>query len=155
MLKFRPHHFLCTLGFQGKGYSPGFVANFQAIADRLRGPDLAVAGALDLAVGGGGDIAALQERFLCVVPAFLRRLCGAEAKQRFGLGTLGTMFTWLGAAFLLGAWAFRWAATGHAPYSNMYEYSMSFALGTTVAYAVVERKYHARTLGAMVLPVAS
>ena len=75
-------------------------------------------------------------------------------KQRFGLGTLGTMFTWLGAVFLLGAWAFRWAATGHAPYSNMYEYSMSFALGTTVAYAVVERKYHARTLGAMVLPVA-
>ena len=38
MLKFRPHHFLCTLGFQGKGYSPGFVANFQPIADRLRGP---------------------------------------------------------------------------------------------------------------------
>jgi uncharacterized protein len=36
--RFRPHHFLCTLGFQGKGYSLGFVANYQAIADRLRGP---------------------------------------------------------------------------------------------------------------------
>lgn len=35
-LSFRPHHFLCALGFQGKGYSPGFVKNFQAIADRLR-----------------------------------------------------------------------------------------------------------------------
>ena len=75
-------------------------------------------------------------------------------KQKFGLGTLATMFTWLGATFLLGAWVTRWAATGHAPYSNMYEYSMSFALGTTVAYAVVERKYHARSLGAFVLPVA-
>lgn len=32
---FRPHHFLCTLGFKGKGYSPKFVDNFQAIADSL------------------------------------------------------------------------------------------------------------------------
>jgi hypothetical protein len=37
-MKFRPHHFLCTLGFQGKGYSPAFIANFQAIVDRLRAP---------------------------------------------------------------------------------------------------------------------
>jgi uncharacterized protein len=36
-LKYRPHHFMCTLGFEGKGYSPSFVENFQAIADRLRG----------------------------------------------------------------------------------------------------------------------
>jgi hypothetical protein len=35
-LKFRPHHFLCTLGFEGKGYSEKFVANFQSIADSLR-----------------------------------------------------------------------------------------------------------------------
>jgi cytochrome c-type biogenesis protein CcsB len=75
-------------------------------------------------------------------------------KQRFGAGTLANMFTWLGAVFLGGAWATRWLATGHAPYSNMYEYSMSFALGTTVAYVVMERKYHARTLGVLVLPVA-
>ncbi|NDD90587.1 DUF1284 domain-containing protein [bacterium] len=37
-LRFRPHHFLCTLGFQGKGYSPEFIRNFQSIADRLRSP---------------------------------------------------------------------------------------------------------------------
>ncbi len=35
-LEFRPHHFLCTLGFEGKGYSPEFVANYQGIADSLR-----------------------------------------------------------------------------------------------------------------------
>lgn len=34
---FRPHHFLCTVGFQGRGYSPQFVENFQRIADLLRG----------------------------------------------------------------------------------------------------------------------
>ncbi len=36
MLKFRPHHFLCTLGFEGKGYSPSFVENYARIASELR-----------------------------------------------------------------------------------------------------------------------
>ncbi len=34
-LKFRPHHFFCTLGFQGKGYSDKFVENFAALKERL------------------------------------------------------------------------------------------------------------------------
>lgn len=36
MLEFRSHHFFCTLGFEGKGYSPEFVRGFQRIADALR-----------------------------------------------------------------------------------------------------------------------
>lgn len=32
---FRPHHFLCALCFQGRGYSPAFVANFQTIMNVL------------------------------------------------------------------------------------------------------------------------
>jgi len=36
MLEFRPHHFMCTLGFEGKGYSPEFVRGYQRIADSLR-----------------------------------------------------------------------------------------------------------------------
>lgn len=36
-LSFRPHHFMCANGFEGKGYSPGFVENFSALVDRLRG----------------------------------------------------------------------------------------------------------------------
>jgi len=36
MLKFRPHHFLCTLGFEGEGYSPAFVENYARIASELR-----------------------------------------------------------------------------------------------------------------------
>jgi uncharacterized protein len=38
-ISFRPHHFLCALGFQGKGYSDDFTANMARIVDRLRGPD--------------------------------------------------------------------------------------------------------------------
>ena len=36
MLLFRPHHFLCTLGFQGMGYSPQFIANFRKIVAHLK-----------------------------------------------------------------------------------------------------------------------
>lgn len=32
---FRPHHFLCALCFQGKGYSPKFVENFSEIMQQL------------------------------------------------------------------------------------------------------------------------
>lgn len=36
-IRYRPHHFLCSLGFEGKGYSPEFTANMIAIVmGRLR-----------------------------------------------------------------------------------------------------------------------
>ena len=35
-LTFRPHHFLCTLGFQGKGYSLHFVKNYSRIVEALQ-----------------------------------------------------------------------------------------------------------------------
>ena len=34
-IKFRPHHFLCTIAFQGKGYSPEFVDNYTQICEQL------------------------------------------------------------------------------------------------------------------------
>ena len=34
-LTFRPHHFLCALCFQGKGYSPKFIDNFKKIMAAL------------------------------------------------------------------------------------------------------------------------
>ncbi|MFN0116239.1 MAG: DUF1284 domain-containing protein [Paracoccaceae bacterium] len=39
-VRYRPHHFLCSLGFEGKGYSPDFTANISAIVlGRLRAPE--------------------------------------------------------------------------------------------------------------------
>lgn len=39
-LRYRPHHFLCSLGFQGKGYSDSFAANMARIVmGRLRTPE--------------------------------------------------------------------------------------------------------------------
>jgi hypothetical protein len=52
-VRYRPHHFLCSLGFQGRGYSDGFTANMTAIVmGRLRAAEgdatrIEVIGSLD------------------------------------------------------------------------------------------------------------
>lgn len=35
IIKFRPHHFMCTLSFRGKGYSLGFIKNYHKIVQKL------------------------------------------------------------------------------------------------------------------------
>jgi hypothetical protein len=52
-VRYRPHHFLCSLGYEGRGYSPDFTANMTAIVmGRLRAEggdatEILVTGALD------------------------------------------------------------------------------------------------------------
>ncbi len=36
MVRLRPHHLLCLLTFVGEGYTPEFVANFDAVVRRIR-----------------------------------------------------------------------------------------------------------------------
>lgn len=36
-IRLRPHHLLCLLTYVGKGYSPGFTANYDALAGRIAG----------------------------------------------------------------------------------------------------------------------
>jgi hypothetical protein len=39
-LRFRPHHFLCSQGFRGKGYSEAFTENMtRIVVDGLRAPE--------------------------------------------------------------------------------------------------------------------
>ncbi len=64
------------------------------------------------------------------------------------------MLGWL-SIFALGAsLVFRTIATGHGPFSNMYEFSIAFAFGILGAYYWFERKYHQRVLALLALPVA-
>jgi cytochrome c-type biogenesis protein CcsB len=69
------------------------------------------------------------------------------------IGQAATLVTWLVGAILAAALVARWRATGHAPWSNMWEYTVAFAGGTSLAYAVFERWYGQRSLGAFVQPV--
>lgn len=51
-IRLRAHHLLCMLTYVGKGYSPGFTANYDRIAERLSlGEDI-------LMVAGPDDICA-------------------------------------------------------------------------------------------------
>lgn len=90
---FRPHHFLCALGFQGKGYSDAFTANMAGIVARLRAP--------------GGDLVEIKVTFqadhICA-PCPHRRGAGCEKARKIAalddrhataLGLVdGTHLTW-------------------------------------------------------------
>jgi cytochrome c-type biogenesis protein CcsB len=77
-----------------------------------------------------------------------------EGSTGMGLGTYGTLLTYLGLAFLTASLLFRTIATGHGPFANMYEFSIAFAWGTLVMYLYFERRYHQRVLGVVALPIA-
>ena len=78
----------------------------------------------------------------------------ANAPKR-ALAQYGTYFSWLGLAFLTACLFFLTVGTGHGPFTNQYEFSVSFAWGVLVAYAYFEHHYHVRTLGLLVLPIAA
>lgn len=69
-------------------------------------------------------------------------------------GRYGSILGWLAFAFLSAWLVFRTVATGHGPFANMYEFSVSFAWGILGAYYWFERSYHQRILGLIALPIA-
>jgi len=70
------------------------------------------------------------------------------------IGRYATMLGWLAVFALLACMVFRTIATGHGPFSNMYEFSVAFAFGILTIYMWFEHKYHQRLLGLVVMPVA-
>ncbi len=69
------------------------------------------------------------------------------------LGRLGSLATWAAAAFLTISLFARWQAVDHAPWSNMWEFTVAFAGGVMLFYIVFERWYGQRSLGAFIQPV--
>lgn len=71
-VRFRPHHFLCSLGFEGKGYSDLFTANMSAIVlGHLRAPG-----------GDGTQIEVTDAADDICAPCPKRRGEGCEAAER-------------------------------------------------------------------------
>lgn len=69
-------------------------------------------------------------------------------------GRYATMLSVNAFAFLTASLAFRAAASGHGPFSNMYEFSLAFAWGALGIYLYFEFRYGLRMLAPLVLPVA-
>ncbi|MGK7653340.1 DUF1284 domain-containing protein [Roseovarius sp. B08] len=93
-LRYRPHHFLCSLGFQGKGYSDAFTANMARIVeDRLRAP-----GGDDVEI----EVVAATDEICAPCPKRRGTRCTSQDKiaaldtrhaDALGL-TVGTRLTW-------------------------------------------------------------
>ncbi|MDO8568793.1 MAG: cytochrome c biogenesis protein CcsA, partial [Dehalococcoidales bacterium] len=75
-------------------------------------------------------------------------------QKKQGVGSIGTIFAWLGAICLGFAIVFRAIVSGRGPFSNMFEYSLAFSFGISMAYNIFERRYKYRSIGLFVLPVA-
>lgn len=94
-IRFRPHHFLCTVGFEGKGYSEGFVANFARIAKELRelpgGDDIKIT-VIEEATDSICEPCPNRRSNFCETEAKIRTLDSAHA-QILGLNS-GDELTW-------------------------------------------------------------
>jgi len=70
------------------------------------------------------------------------------------LGGMATLGTWAAAALGVAGLVLRGVALEHAPYSNLFEFSMSFGIAIVLLYAIFEYRSGTRLAGAFVLPVA-
>nr|WP_237564184.1 cytochrome c biogenesis protein CcsA [Actinomyces sp. 432] len=73
--------------------------------------------------------------------------------KRFTITWWAAKSTQLGLLLLTGSLIARAIATGHAPFSNHYEFAICFAWGMMLAQVVFEWRYRVRTVSIIVLPV--
>lgn len=69
-------------------------------------------------------------------------------------GTIGITITIIGFISNLGYFITRWIYSGHAPISNMFEFSTAFGMFIVGAFILIYFIYHVPALGVFSLPVA-
>jgi len=101
-----------------------------------------------VAVGAGPSGAgAVSDR---PVPA----AAGASGAAARTLSGYGALFVRLALAFLTACLVLRGIAVKHGPFTNQYEFSVSFGWGIVAAYTFFEIRYRIRTVALVVLPIA-
>jgi ABC-type transport system involved in cytochrome c biogenesis permease subunit len=96
---------------------------------------------------------AFTAAFITVGVAFLAYLWFTIGRQKEA-GRYATFFTYNSALLLTASLGARWAAAGHPPYSNQYEFATSFAWGTIATYLYFETKYRLKGVGVVAIAVA-
>ncbi|MBA2173828.1 c-type cytochrome biogenesis protein CcsB [Halobacillus locisalis] len=69
-------------------------------------------------------------------------------------GNIGIVITIIGFLSQAGYFFTRWSASGHAPVSNLFEYTTFFGMMLVLAFIVLYFIYHVNWLGLFALPVA-
>ncbi len=80
---------------------------------------------------------------------------GATGVPNPGIGRLATSFLAFTVLFLGGQVAARWAATGHAPIANLYEFTAAFGFGIAAAYLTFETATGQRRVGVVATPIVA
>ena len=79
---------------------------------------------------------------------------GGVPRRASTLGGSATLAAW--ASVIVGGLGLilRTLALDHAPYSNLFEFSISFGFSIALVYVILEWRYRSRILGAFVMPVS-
>lgn len=80
-------------------------------------------------------------------------ISAASGVPNAGIGRLATTFAAFTTMFLAGWVAARWSATGHAPFSNLYEFTAAFGFGISLAYLAFEVHTRNRRFGLLGMPI--
>jgi len=80
-------------------------------------------------------------------------ISGATGIPNPGIGRLATSFLAFTVIALAGQVATRWSATGHAPISNLYEFTSAFGFGIAAAYLAFETFTGQRRIGVVATPI--
>lgn len=78
---------------------------------------------------------------------------GATGVPNAGIGRLATTFMAFTVLALGGQVATRWTAVGHAPISNLYEFTAAFAFGIAASYLAFEFATRQRRVGVLAAPI--
>ncbi|MBL3643830.1 c-type cytochrome biogenesis protein CcsB [Peribacillus frigoritolerans] len=79
---------------------------------------------------------------------------GAEEKKQNKWAKLGIFVTILGFAAQIGYFITRWIAAGHAPVSNLFEFTTFFGMMLVGAFILIYFLYKTPALGLFALPIA-
>ncbi|MBI4202921.1 MAG: cytochrome c biogenesis protein CcsA [Chloroflexi bacterium] len=84
---------------------------------------------------------------------FVANSLGVREEGFQGVQRYATILTVIGLVFLTLCLVFRTVATGHGPFSNMYEFSLAFAWGILAVYLYFLWRHNAITLGVLAIPM--
>lgn len=76
------------------------------------------------------------------------------AKRAEKFGKLAIVITIIGFVAQLGYFITRWIHTGHAPVSNMFEFTTAFGMFIVLSFIVIYYMYKVAALGVVALPIA-
>ena len=82
------------------------------------------------------------------------RPAAAPLTRSATLGGIATLSAWVAALLGLVGLILRGLALNHAPYSNLFEFSMAFGIAIVLFYVIFEYRSGTRLAGSFVLPVA-